>query len=194
MSSSASDHDDTRLVGALIRGEAHARSALFERYGAHIQRVLAHLVGYGEPERADLLHDVFIRAFERIAELKNPTSLKHWLTRIAVFRTHEWFRKRKRTRQHQPLELIDDEWSTALEPEARAALRSLYALLERFEPDLRSVFVMRFVEGLGLQEVADICDVSLSTARRRVLEVDALFRQLLPEHPALLERLSGGQP
>jgi RNA polymerase sigma-70 factor (ECF subfamily) len=184
------DEDDVRLVGALVTGEEQARAALFDRYGAHIQTVLAHLVGYGEAERADLLHDVFIRAFERIADLKNPRSLKHWLTRIAVLTTHEWFRRRKRIAQQEPLENAENRPAAPLQPEAREAIRAFYSLMARFDADERSAFILRFVEGMNLQEVADVCDVSLSTARRRIRRADVLFRRILPEYPALLEHLT----
>ena len=113
--------DDVRLVRGLVAAEEQARFVLFERYGAHIQTVLGNLVGYAELERADLLHDVFIRAFEHIAELKNPRSLKHWLTRIAIFTTQEWYRRRKRAAREEPLENAKDQVSGA----ARALQRKL---------------------------------------------------------------------
>lgn len=155
-----------------------------------MQKVLTHLVGYGETERADLLHDVFIRAFERVGDLRNPRSLKHWLTRIAVLRSHEWFRLRKRSRQHEPIEYAVDRWTTSLEPRTREGIREFYALIGRFKDDERSVFILRFVEGMSLQEVAEVCDLSFSTARRRILRADTLFKRLLPQFPALLERMT----
>ena len=184
-----SDEADALLVGALVAAEEHAQAALFERYGAHIQAVLGQLVGHAELERADLLHDVFIRAFEHVAELKNPRALKHWLTRIAIFTTQEWFRRRKRAAREEPLENAKDRAAAPLQPEARQALRAFYELMDRLAADERSVFVLRFVEGMTLQEVASLYDVSLSTAHRRVCRADLRFRRMLPRYPALLERL-----
>jgi RNA polymerase sigma-70 factor, ECF subfamily len=184
------DEDEVRLVRALVAADEQARAALFERYGAHIQTVLEHLVGYGELERADLLHDVFIRAFEHVADLKNPRSLKQWLTRIAIWTTQEWFRRRKRAAREEPLENAKDRAATPLQPEARQALRAFYELMDRFDADERSVFVLRFVEGMTLQEVAELHDVSLSTAHRRICRAELRFRRMLHRYPALLERLT----
>lgn len=183
------DEDDARLVVALIEGDPRARSTLFERYGAHIQRVLVRVVGYREAERADLLHDVFIRAFERIGDLRNPRSLKHWLTGIAMYTTHEWFRRRKRMGPPPSPQALDQR-TTSLEPEAMEGIRAFYAMMDRFDYEERSAFILRFVEGMSLNEVADVCEVSLSTARRRIHRADVLFRSLLPEYPALHERLT----
>lgn len=190
MSLPPNDEDDARLVVALVEGHSHARSTLFERYGAHIQRVLARMVGYQESERADLLHDVFIRAFERIGDLRNPRSLKHWLTGIAMLTTHEWFRRRKRAAPKEPPPSSEERRATSLEPEAIEAVRAFYSLMDRFEHEERNVFILRFVEGMNLREVAEVCDVSLSTARRRIRRADIRFRTMLPEYPALLERLT----
>ena len=184
------DEDDARLVVALIDGDPHARSTLFERYGAHIQTVLARMVGYQESEKADLLHDVFIRAFERIGDLRNPRSLKHWLTGIAMLTTHEWFRRRKRSALREPLRPSEERRATPVEPEAMEAVRAFYSMMDRFEHEERTVFILRFVEGMNLREVAEVCDVSLSTARRRIRHADDRFRTMLPDYPALLERLT----
>lgn len=186
-----SGDDDVALVHALVAAEEPARTALFERYGAHIQTVLEHLVGHGELERADLLHDVFIRAFEHVADLKNPRSLKRWLTRIAIFTTQEWVRRRKRAARQEPLENAEDRVATPLQPESRQALRAFYDLMDRLNTDERSVFVLRFVEGMTLQEVAELYDVSMSTAHRRICRAELRFRSMLHRYPALLERTHG---
>jgi RNA polymerase sigma-70 factor, ECF subfamily len=181
--------DDARLVSALVEGHPHAASILFDRYGAHVQRVLARMLGYAEPERADLLHDVFIRALERIGELKNPHALKHWLTGITVFTTQEWIRRRRRVGPPREPAGADRYQAPATEPEAREAVRAFYDVMSRFDPDERAAFILRFVEGMTLGEVAEACEVSLSTARRRISRADDRFRALLPQYPALIDRL-----
>ncbi len=69
------EDEDERLVHALLRGDPKAAATLFDRYAPTIQRVIARMIGYSEPERIDLLHDVFVRALERIRDLKNPRAL-----------------------------------------------------------------------------------------------------------------------
>jgi RNA polymerase sigma-70 factor (ECF subfamily) len=187
---SPADEDDARLVMALIQGDPLARCTLFDRYGAHVQKVLTRLLGYREVERADLLHDVFVRAFERIGDLREPRSLKRWLTGIAVLTTHEWFRSRKRSRPAQSATPSDERAATAVDPEAVEAVRAFYSMINRFDEDERTAFILRFVEGMRLQEVAEACDVSLSTARRRIERAENRFREMLPEFPPLLERLT----
>jgi RNA polymerase sigma-70 factor, ECF subfamily len=181
--------DDAALVYALLQGDLGAPSTLFDRYGSHIQRVLARMLGYAEPERVDLLHDVFVRALERVQDLKNPRALKSWLTGIAVFTAQEWIRRRKRVGPPLAPDDAAEREAVSTPPEATEAVRSFYAVMDRFSGDERAVFILRFVEGMNLNEVAEACGISVSTARRRIGRADDRFRQMLAEYPALLERL-----
>jgi RNA polymerase sigma-70 factor (ECF subfamily) len=187
------ENDDEALVHALLRGDAAASATLFDRYAPNVQRVLARVIGYGEPERADLLHDVFIRALERIGDLKNPRALKSWLLGITVFTAQEWIRRRKRVGPPiAPESAIEHEAFTA-SPETVEAFRSVVALMNRLDDEDRMVFVLRFLEDMNLDEIATACRVSISTARRRVIRAEERFREFLPQFPALLERLEASK-
>ena len=147
------------------------------------------MLGYGEPERADLRHDVFVRALERIADLINPRALKSWLTGMTVFTAQEWIRRRKRAGPPHAPEDAEEREATSVAPEAMEAVRSFYTVMDWFNGDERAAFILRFVEGMNLNEVAEACDISLSTARRRIGRADGLLGHTLGEYPALLERL-----
>ncbi len=188
VSSAAPDLGDEQLAQALQERVPHATALLFDRYAVLVQRVLARLLGYAEPERADLLHEVFLRALERVSELKRARSLRPWLIGISVFTAQEWMRRRKRRGPIRPPE--DGEAREALQAsqEAREAVASFYELVGQFDEHERSAFILRQLEGMTLQEVADATAVSLSTARRRIEKAEQHFEELLPSYPALLER------
>ena len=183
----ASDSDE-QLVRELLLGAPDATARLFDSYAGLIQRILARILGYSEPERADLLHEVFMRALERVSDLKRARSLKPWLVGIAVFTAQEWLRRRKRRGPVRPPEDGEARAVQPVSPEARQAVASFYDLVGRFPDEERAAFILRRLEGMGLQEVADACGVSLSTARRRIERAEAEFERLLPEYPALIER------
>ena len=172
----------------LLLGSPDATARLFDSYAGLIQRVLARILGYSEPERADLLHEVFVRALERVPDLKRARSLKPWLVGIAVFTAQEWLRRRKRRGPVRSPEDGEALGVRPVSPEAREAVTSFYELVGRFPDDERAAFILRRLEGMGLQEVAEACGVSLSTARRRIERAEAEFERQLPEYPALIER------
>src|SRR5258705_8916485 len=149
------------------------------------------MIGNAEPGNNAFLKDVFVLAVERIGDLKNPRALKGWLVGIAVFIAKEWLRRRKRTGSPVAPERAADRAGTSAPPEAVEAVRSLYALLDRFSEDDRAIFVLRVLEGMNIAEIAEACDLTMSTARRRILRAEDRFRRLLPGYPALVERVEG---
>ena len=191
-SSEPGPESDELLVQALLRGDPGATAELFDRHAAHVQRVLVRILGYTEPERADLLHEVFMRALERVGDLKRARSLKPWLVGIAVFTAQEWIRHRKKRGPLLPPEEGAAREARDASPEAREAVRAFYELVGRFDADERSAFILRSLEGMTLSEVAEACNVSLSTARRRIDRAEQRFAELLPQYPALVERMRAG--
>jgi RNA polymerase sigma-70 factor (ECF subfamily) len=176
------------LVRALLERDPDATALLFDTYAPLVQRVLARILGYAEPERADLLHEVFLRALERVPDLERARALKSWLIGIAVFTAQEWIRSRKRRGPVRAAEEGDARAAVDATPEAREAVACFYQLLAEFDEHERTAFILRQLEGMGLQEVADATGVSLSTARRRIERAELRFEQLLPSYPALFER------
>lgn len=183
---------DEELTHALWQRDPDAPAVLFDRYGPYIHRVLARIIGYSEQERTDLLHDVFVRALERIADLQNPRALKSWLVGIAVFTAQEWLRRRKRRGAPVAPEHAAERAGPSVPPETIEAVRAFFSLLEHLNEQDRTVFVLRFLEGMSLIEIAEACHLSISTARRRVLRAENRFQKILPGYPALLERLEVG--
>lgn len=183
--------DDVALVAAIRSGHPGATTTLFDRYGGHVRAVLIRLIG-ADTELADLLHDVFVAALDRIEQLNDPALLKGWLTSIAVFSARATIRKRARWRW---LRIVDEPPEVPVSGPshvAREALRRLYAVLDRMAADDRIAFALRFVQGMELTEVAAACQVSLATIKRRLAKAEQRFLELARREPALVEWMEGG--
>jgi RNA polymerase sigma-70 factor, ECF subfamily len=185
--------DDAALVAALTSEDPSARAEVFDRYGPHVQRVLARVLGH-DSELADLLHEVFVRALAQIDRLDDPSALKAWLTSIAVFTAREHIRRRVRGRwlRFFASEDLPEVPFVAAGEEIRESLRSTYAVLDRLGVDDRIAFSLRFIEGLELGEVAAACCVSLNTIKRRLARAEKRFVGLARREPSLREWLEGG--
>jgi RNA polymerase sigma-70 factor (ECF subfamily) len=181
--------DAVALVGALRSGDPGAPGELFDRYGMSIRRVLVRIIGSGDPENSDLLHDTFVRALESLDRLRTPASLKSWLRGIAVFTAMEWRRTRKRMGHPQSPATVPEQPAVAASPETREVVRAVYQVLDTFPEEERIAFILRFIERMELDEVADALRVSQSTARRRIKRAENRFRKALPFYPAIAERL-----
>src|SRR5690606_11117300 len=118
----------------------------------------------------DLLHDVFLEAIVSAEKLRDPTALLAWLQRIAAhtaFRTMRRRRARNWLRFREP-EDVPEVPTEGASHELRQACQSLYAALDRMPASEQIVFTLRYLEGMELLQLAHVCDVSLSTAKRRL--------------------------
>ena len=184
--------DDAALVDALGRGDPGAPALLYDRHAVRIRRVLARVLG-PDGEMEDVLHEVFAQAFASLDGIEDPQRLEAWLTRVAVFTARGWIRRRGRRRwlhYFSPDDLPSQ--ATRDDHEGRDAMRRTYAVLERLSTDERIVFALRFIEQMELTEVADACDVSLATVKRRIAKARASFESLAARDPVLRERLERG--
>jgi RNA polymerase sigma-70 factor, ECF subfamily len=164
---------DAQLVEAALSGEVRARELLFRRHGRAVARTVARLMGTTQ-DVEDVVHDTFIRAFERLERLEDPDAFRGWLLRIAVTRTRNLLRRR-RLERFLGLARGDDDASLErlaspdTSPEELADLAFIDGVLRRISAAARIAWVLRVVEGRPIGEVAELCGCSESTAKRRVL-------------------------
>jgi RNA polymerase sigma-70 factor (ECF subfamily) len=158
---------EAELVAAFVRGDHRASAAIWDRYYPLVRRILARAVGPGQ-DVEDLVQEVFLRLYRKLETLRDPSSLKSFVLSITtrVIQTElrvRWFRRW--------LGLFDDgelpDSAAASEDlEAREALDRFYKILDKLSTKHRAAFVLRYVEGLELQDVANALGVSLATIKR----------------------------
>jgi RNA polymerase sigma-70 factor (ECF subfamily) len=176
---------DERLVLGLRGREPWAAAALVDRYGGHVRRVLWRVLGGDDSEQADLAQEVLVSAWRGIGQLQHSSSLKAWLTHVAVFTARGAIRRRRRRRwltfrsqlPEQPL-----PWASEELQEAAAAV---YRIFDQLPADERIPFALRSMDGLSLEETAAACGMSLATVRRRLVRAERRFFKLAAQSPAL---------
>lgn len=187
-----SPEDRTRLVEGLRAGAPWAAGELVHAYGALIQRVLGRVLGVGDPDRDDLLQEVFVRALQNIGSLEDPQALGGWLTSLAVFTAREQIRRRRRRRWLTfHAEPPDRDDPAAPGDDVLEAARCVYAVLARMPDDERIPLALRALEGMELTELADACGMSLSTLRRRLTRAERRFQKLARDYEALKPWIEG---
>jgi RNA polymerase sigma-70 factor (ECF subfamily) len=168
---------------------------LVDRYGRYVERLLVRVVGL-TPDVPDLLHEVFTRALERVHEIKQPDALKGWLGSLTIFTARAWLRNRRFRRtwlRFLPPEEVPDPVAPVLEPDVQDALRRVYRVLEHLPVDERIAFGLRFMDGMGLRETAELCGVSPATIKRRLSRAEARFLADAGRDPLLRERIERGE-
>lgn len=121
-------------------------------------RIASSLVGADSAE--DVVHDTYLMARDRIAQLRDPAAIEAWLARICV---HRSFRLRRRGRRLQ--ELLGALAFPRVTPPPHGRLE-LHELVENLPPRERAVVVLQHGYGYTLDEVAQLVGVSHANARK----------------------------
>lgn len=184
---------DERLVAGLREGRPWAQRALLEDHTGLVERVLVRILGRTR-DLDDLAQEVFVRALDRVDELREPAALRGFLASIAVFVAREAIRSQRRRRwlvflapadqPEPPVEGVDED--------ARAALGELYDALDRVDVDVRVALTLRYLEGMEVADVGRACGVSLSTIKRRLRDGEQRLAELARGRPALRRYMEEG--
>ena len=162
------------------RPDKAAFAELVKRYQSYVEKLLYHLAPDWS-DRADLTQEVWIRVYRNIKKLHEPVKFKGWLSRIATNLFYDELRKRKRVRPPLSLDAsytLEDgerEWEIAADkpgPQEELATREFYDRLRGAIAELPEVFrttiVLREIEGMAYEEIAEITQVSLGTVKSRI--------------------------
>lgn len=163
-----------------IRPDKVLFAELLRRYQGHVDKLLYHLAP-DWPDRADLAQEVWIRVYRNLRRLNEPAKFKGWLGRITTNLFYDELRRRKRNRAtlslDAPLTLEDGaiDWdvpATGPGPVDTLMTQEFYTHLHQAIAELPDVFrtaiVLREIQGLSYEEIADITEVSLGTVKSRI--------------------------
>jgi RNA polymerase sigma-70 factor, ECF subfamily len=118
------------------------------------------------------VHDAFLRAHYRMGELRDAAAFRAWLGAIVVRLVRSRLRRKRMLNAlglatADPIDL-DAVASHDADPETRAQLAQVYALLQTMAPDDRIAWTLRNIERHRLESVAELAGCSLATAKRRI--------------------------
>jgi RNA polymerase sigma-70 factor (ECF subfamily) len=182
------------FLEALRQGRGDAQAELFRRYRQRITALLHRVLGRDD-ELADLVQEVFVRALTAVKRFRGDSgALEPWLTRIAVYTARSTIRRRVIRRRF--LQHTDTPPDTILAPEAAPehvqAVRCTYAILDKMPTSERLVLSLQMIDQMSLPQIAEACDISRSTVKRRLRRARTRFETLAMREPVLLELLERG--
>ncbi|HVY40318.1 MAG TPA: RNA polymerase sigma factor [Polyangia bacterium] len=162
---------DRDLVVRLQGGDRTAAVAIWDRHAGRVHRFLLRALTQSSEEVEDLTQEIFLRIFTRPRAIREPAALREFVMSVAV-RVLRWELRRRWVRRWVRLTptgaMPDTPVEGAADEEARQALRRCYAILDGLGERERVAFVLRQMEGMKMEEVAEQMRVSVSTAKRLV--------------------------
>ena len=176
--------DDAVLVASARAGDSQAFAALLGRYETRIVRLVRGMVPESDVE--DVTQEAFLKAYRKLGNFDGRSSFYTWLYRVTANTAMDW-RKRERHRRHAPLpegpEGDDAVPSAEAGPERSASRRELAAridaAIEALPEKYHEILVMREVEGLSYEEIAERLDMSKGTVESRLFRARERLREKL---------------
>ncbi len=177
---SGSGPSDAALVMAARAKEAWAMQALFQRHAPLVNGLAYRILGR-DAEVDDVVQESFVQAIDHLHTLKEPQAFASWIASIVVRTTSKLLRRRKLMsrlglRRDEPID-VEALIGRSVPPDTAAELRGIYARIGEMPVDVRVPLILRRVEELSLEEVAERTGKSLATVKRRIAEGEALLAQ-----------------
>lgn len=166
---------DAELVVRARRGDQEAKAMLFRRHVRLAENRAYRLLGR-DSELEDVVQDAFATAFASLGKLQKPEAFAGWLSSIVTTTTIDAVRRRRLLsrlglRSFAPVDL-DDLVGTTAPPDVVAELRQVYGSFAVLEASERAVLVLRRIERLSLEEIAEQTRLSLATVKRRLAKAE----------------------
>jgi RNA polymerase sigma-70 factor (ECF subfamily) len=182
--------DEAELVTELQGGSGAAFDWLVTHYSGPVYGLVAGMVSESS-DAADITQDVFLKAFRGIRGFRRGSSLKTWLYRIAIRETlnhRRWLWRHHREQDsidveqpngHASLE-IEDESRTPFDQAASHEVQvAVQQALLKVPEVFRSAVILRDLEGMSYEEVAEVLAVTVGTVKSRILRGRRLLREIL---------------
>ncbi len=164
---------------AMRAGDSRAFRMLYHRHSRYVAGTVFRLLG-SDQELDDIVQDTFWDAFRNLEQLRRPERLRSWLAAIAVRQVQRRLRLRGRRRrirgQVARQQQADRAGDVSKDQELATAL---YAALDELSPELRTPWVLHRVMQHTLPEVAELCQMSLATVKRRIARAQERLRRRL---------------
>ena len=194
---------EAELIRRCLTGDAESFGEIVTSYERRIFATVYRILGHSEDSR-DLAQEVFLRAWSKLETFREGARFSTWLYTIALNLTRSELRKRKTRKDIRPVSLEvlggKEDGPAPLPPDPGEApeetlgRRELYDLalrrIEALEPEAREVIVLRDMQDLAYDEIAEVLSVPIGTVRSRLYRAREALRTGLA--PLLEARPKGG--
>jgi RNA polymerase sigma-70 factor (ECF subfamily) len=193
------ERNDGDLVRAALANEASAFRSIMRRHNQRLFRI-ARGVLRDDSVAEDVVQEAYLRAFQHLESFRQESSLSTWLHKIVLNEALGRLRKSARRREISlPADgtgadiLQFPQGATCDDPEKAMAQRQILRLVEEATDELpdnfRLVFIARVIEGMSVEETAELLDIKPETVRTRLHRARDLLRRQLDKRigPVLLD-------
>ena len=167
---------DADVVRSVIGGDVDSYTQLVHRYQDELYR---HIVGMGldHDTALDLMQDAFVRAYDRLAECKQPEHFRAWIFRITRNLCFDYLKNVRRLTV--PFSSLPDATEPARESSAEGFDDSVQLALAQLPAAMREAFLLKHLADYTYEEIAEMTEASPSAVKMRVHRARETLREFM---------------
>lgn len=183
---------DAELVARVQRGDKQAFDLLVLKYQRKIMRLLSRMIR-DPSEIEDVAQEAFIKAYRALPQFRGESAFYTWLYRIAINTARNWLAQNNRrpstpsAQESEDGETFDatDNLTDNSNPESEMASRQIADTVNKamndLPEDLRNAIVMREIDGMSYEDIAESMNCPIGTVRSRIFRArEAIATRLRP--------------
>ncbi len=174
---------DDEIVRQVLAGDVERYAVLVRRYRDRYARFAARMLDSRDAAE-DAVQDALVRAFDHLADCREPAKFGGWL--FLILRNRCFAERRRRAREGRPLAAVDEAFAAPERPdgnmERAERRRALQQALTQLTPEQREVFVLKHIEGFPYEEIARLTGATVASLKMRMHRAYDRLRELMKEH------------
>ena len=183
---------DQVLVERVQSGDKEAFGLLVAKYQRKLIRLVSRLV-WNPAEAEDVAQETFIKAYRALPNFRGESAFYTWLYRIGVNTAKNWLAANSRrvptrsevssedAEQYEGGELLRDVDTPEQVLMSKQIANVVNAAMERLPEDLKTAIVLREIDGMAYEEIAQVMDCPIGTVRSRIFRArEAIAKELRP--------------
>ena len=181
------ERTEAELIAAVLKGDSSSFEPLVQKYSP---RVFATARRYArrESEVEDIVQEVWLKSFEKLASFRGEAPFEHWLMRLAVRTCYDFLRGHQRNRESAFSELTEaeEDWLErfVVEPssapeDSDAAKLLINRVMEKLSPQARLVITLLEIEDRSVKEIAELTGWTVPLVKVRAFRARGEMRKIL---------------
>ena len=169
---------EAQIVNKVLRGDVNAFEKLVVEYEKNVYAIAQRMTGNPE-DAADMTQETFIKAYNSLSAFRGDRKFSVWLYRIATNVCLDFLRSRSRKPtvslsveddegEETQLDIADESQSPEALLERGLTRDAVRRGLEQLSPEYRQILLLREIQGLSYEEIADTLDLEVGTVKSRI--------------------------
>ena len=170
--------EEVRIVQKVLKGDTNAFEALVTEYEKNVYSITLRMTGDSE-DAADMTQEAFIKAFNSLQSFRGDSKFSVWLYRIATNVCLDFLRSKSRKPtvslsvedddgEDVQLDVADESQSPEVLLERGITRDSVRRGLDSLPPEYRQILLLREIQGLSYEEIAQALDLEVGTVKSRI--------------------------